>query len=167
MERTPAAQTLAAADAGSPEACVHALYAVISGPPDAPRDWARFRALCRPDARFLLVSRQPDGTPVTQVYDVESFVAEGTREFAQHGLWEREIAGRTERFGCVAHVFSAYESRLDRPDAPVVARGVNSIQLVEEPDGVWRIAHLTWDRETATHPLPPDLGGSASTPATP
>jgi hypothetical protein len=144
---------------GSPQACVHALYEVISGPPEKPRDWARFRALCRPDARFLLATRQADGTPFTQSFDVDAFVAEGTREFAQRGLWERELVGQTERFGRVAHVFSSYESRLDSADAPVVARGVNSIQLVEEPDGVWRIAHLMWDRATGERPLPRELTG--------
>ena len=147
-------------ETSSPEACVHALYAIISGPPELPRDWARFRTLCRPDARFLLATRQADGAPFTQSFDVEAFVTEGTRDFAQRGLWERELVGRMERFGRVAHVFSSYESRLDSADAPVVARGVNSIQLVEEPDGSWRIAHLVWDRATAAQPLPRDLAGA-------
>lgn len=141
----------------TPEACVRALYDVISGPPDEPRDWEHFRALCQPDARFLLATRASDGSTITQSFDVESFVTEGTREFARRGLWEREIVGRTERFGRVAHVFSSYESRLDRPDAPVIARGVNSIQLVLDGRGAWRIAHLTWDRATEAQPLPPDL----------
>jgi len=150
---------MTAPETRSPEACVHALYDVISGPPEAARDWARFRSLCRSDARFLLATRLPDGAPLTQAFDVEAFVAEGTVQFAQRGLWERELVGRAERFGRVAHVFSSYESRLDRADAPVVARGVNSIQLVEEPYGSWRIAHLTWDRAMASQPLPPDLLG--------
>jgi hypothetical protein len=143
----------------TPEGCVHALYAVISGLPEQPRDWGRFRALCRPDARFVLATCTPDGKKLTEVYDVDRFVAEATREFALRGLWERELVGRVERFGRVAHVFSSYESRLDRADAPVVARGVNSIQLIEEPDGFWRIAQLTWDRATPSQPLPPGLAG--------
>ena len=158
---SPPAPSSAFPDGRTPEACVHALYAVISGPPNAPRDWARFRRLCCPDARFLLATRAPDGAPLTHAFDVDAFVAEGTRSFAERGLWERELVGRTERFGRVAHVFSSYESRLDRPDAPVVARGVNSIQLVEEPGGGWRIAHLTWDRLPATQPLPADLAGES------
>jgi hypothetical protein len=164
---SPSPPPLARADDETPEACVHALYTVISGPPDAPRDWARFRRLCRPDARFLLATRGPDGAPLTQAFDVDAFVAEGTRSFAQRGLWERELVGRSERFGRVAHVFSSYESRLDRPDAPVVSRGVNSIQLVEEPDGGWRIAHLTWDRVPAEQPLPPTWRGGAADPEAP
>jgi hypothetical protein len=140
---------------------VQALYAVISGPPEAARDWARFRALCRPDVRFLLATRTADGTPLTAPYDLERFVAEGTREFATRGLWEQELVSRTEHFGRVAHVFSSYESRLDRADAPVAARGVNSIQLVQEDDDAWRIAQLVWDRETPVQPLPAHLDGRA------
>lgn len=147
------------ADTGTPEACVHALYAVLSGPPEESRDWARFRGLCRPDVRFVLATSTAEGDPVTEVYDVDRFIAEGTREFSERGLWERELAGRVERFGRIAHVFSGYESRLDRADAPVAARGVNSIQLIREADGGWRIAQLTWDRETPEQPLPADLSG--------
>jgi hypothetical protein len=146
-------------DSESPEACVHALYEVISGPPELPRDWDRFRALCRPDARFLLATVEPDGTPRTQLWDVEEFIREGTKDFSPRGLWEQEVVGHTDRFGRIAHVFSVYASRLDRPDAPVVSRGVNSIQLVEDLLGAtaaWRIAHLTWDRERAGQMLHPE-----------
>jgi hypothetical protein len=151
------------ADTESPEACVHALYEVISGPPEQPRDWARFRELCRPEARFLLATVGPDGAPLTQLWDVEGFVAEGRKSFAARGLWETELAARTERFGRVAHVFSSYATRLDRPDAPIVSRGVNSIQLVWDPaetgsEGAWHIAHLIWDRERPGSELPRDLG---------
>lgn len=141
----------------TPEACVRALYALISGPAEEPRDWVQFRMLCRPDARFVLATYGADGEAVTMAYDLEQFITEGTREFATRGLWERELVGRVERFGRVAHVFSSYESRVDRVDAPVVARGVNSVQCVKEPDGAWRIAQLTWDRETPDQPLPADL----------
>ena len=47
--------------------------------------------------------RAADGTPLTETYDVERFVAEGAREFATRGLWEQELVGRSERFGRVAN----------------------------------------------------------------
>jgi hypothetical protein len=144
------------ADTESPEACVHALYDVISGPPEQARDWTRFRALCRPDVRFLLASVGEDGEPHTQAWDLESFIRDGTDQFAARGLWEFELVGHTDRFGRIAHVFSVYGSRLDRPEAPVISRGVNSIQLIEEWVGetvAWRIVHLIWDRERAGHLL--------------
>lgn len=153
------------ADSESPEACVRALYEVISGPAELARDWERFRALCRPDARFLLATVGPDGTPETHSWDLEGFIRDGTEHFAERGLWEHELVGHTDRFGRIAHVFSVYASRLDRPDAPVVSRGVNSIQLIDESGGgvpAWRIAHLTWDRERAGNMLLPNLGEAAT-----
>jgi hypothetical protein len=147
------------ADSQTPEACVHALYEIISGPAELPRDWDRFRALCRPDARFLLATIGPEGTPHTEVWDVEEFIRDGTKNFGARGLWEQEIVGHTDRFGRIAHVFSLYASRLDRPDAPVVSRGVNSVQLIEELVGdatAWRIVHLTWDRERAGNMVLPE-----------
>lgn len=151
-------------DTATPERCVEALYEVISGPPDAPRDWTRFRNLCRSNARFLLVRAHPDGTPLTAEWDVEGFVAEGTKRFGEAGLWEREIARRVTRFGRVAHVFSTYETRLRAPDAPVAARGINSIQLVEE-SGEWTIAHLTWDVERPGNELPAEYLPGGNRPA--
>ena len=143
-------------DTASPESCVRALYEVISGPAGAPRDWARFRSLCRPDAAFILAaSIGPAGAPVTERWDVEAFVATGVQEFAAAGLFEREIARRVERFGRIAHVFSTFETRRDGPDAPVAVRGINSVQLVREGDA-WRIAHLVWDVERAPNVLPPE-----------
>jgi hypothetical protein len=147
-------------DSDSPEACVHALYEVISGPPELPRDWDRFRALCRPDARFLLATVGPDGNPQTESWDLEGFIRDGTKDFAARGLWEHELVGHTDRFGRIAHVFSMYASRLDHADTAVVSRGVNSIQLIEELSGgaaAWRIAHLTWDRERVGNMLQPEF----------
>jgi hypothetical protein len=94
---------------------------------------------------------------------VDGFIREGTEHFAVRGLWESELGGRTERFGRIAHVLSAYASRLDEADTPIVARGVNSIQLIWEPNGdggAWLIAHNVWDRERPGLPVPHDLAGS-------
>jgi hypothetical protein len=121
-----------------------------------PRDWDRFRNLCRDSARFLLARVHADGAPATAEWDLEGFMAEGARQFARTGLWGTEVGRHVERFGRVAHVFSAYEARVGMADAPVAARGVNSIQLVCD-DGVWQIAHVAWDTERSGNPLPTDL----------
>lgn len=149
------------ADSESPEACVRALYEVISGPAELARDWERFRAICRPDVRFLLATVGADGALETRSWDLEGFIRAGSEDFAQRGLWEHELTGHTDRFGRIAHVFSVYASRVDGPDAPIVSRGVNSIQLIEESGAgvpAWRIAHLTWDRERAGNMLLPNFG---------
>jgi hypothetical protein len=58
----------------------------------------------------------------------------------------------TERFGSIANVFSTYESRRS-PEGPVIARGINSLQLFH--DGArWWIASATWQDESPRHPIP-------------
>jgi hypothetical protein len=148
------------ADTYSPTSCVLALYQLISGPAEQPRDWDRFRRLCRPDARFVLATMTPEGVPITEHWDVDGFAREGAKQFATQGLWEVELTGRVERFGRIAHVFSSYATRLDRPDAPIVSRGVNSVQLLYDPSsegGEWQISQLIWDRERPGLALPSDL----------
>lgn len=151
----------ASRDSATPESCVLALYALISGAANVPRNWDRFRLLCRPYARFLLATVGPDGAPMTLVFDVDRFATDGAAEFAKRGLWERPLVQRVEQFGRIAHVFSAYETRVDHADAPVVARGVNSVQLVHDVVHGWQIAMLVWDRATDSQPLPADLGGTS------
>lgn len=145
-------------DHRTPEAVVHALYDVLSGPPEKeePRDWDRLRSILLPDARFRIV-RWPDaqGKPVGQLrgWNVEEFIADARVQYGERGFWEREIWGRTERFGGIAHRISAYESVVGSEDADPVGRGVNSFQLVRF-ERRWRIAAVAWDIETPDHPLP-------------
>jgi hypothetical protein len=54
---------------------------------------------------------------------------------------EREVAGKTEVFGKVAHRFSTYEARFDPDDAEPLSLGINSIQLVKVENS-WRVSFL-------------------------
>ncbi|MFO7894653.1 MAG: hypothetical protein R6U63_13035 [Longimicrobiales bacterium] len=145
-------------DHGTPEAVVHALYAALSGSgePESPRDWDRLRSLLLPDARFLM-TRWPDadGKPREDLraWDVDGFITDARSSYGDQGFWERELWGRTERFGNIAHRISAYESVVGSEDADPVGRGVNSFQLVRF-DRLWWIASVIWDVETPSHPLP-------------
>lgn len=154
----------------SPEAVVAELYALLSGPAESeePRDWERFRALLLPDARFLICHGWDDEgrrTPGLREWDVDGFVADARLAYRSEGFWEREIAGRTERFGGVAHRFSSYESRIGSPNSEPVGRGINSIQLVRS-GGRWWIASVVWDTESPDQPLPaPYAAGRDPAPA--
>lgn len=147
-----------AADVETPEAVVTALYDVISGPAESERerDWDRLRALMLPGARFV-IARWPDdeGEPAEDLreWDVEGFVQDAKRFWRDEGFWERELGGRTERFGNVAHRMSSYASRVGSDDADPVSRGVNSFQLVRF-GGRWWIASVVWDVETPERPIP-------------
>ncbi len=133
-------------DAQHIETAVAAIYACISGPAGAPRNWARFRYLHRSDARSLRTVVDADGRPRAEAFDVEAYIANVEPFFAKNDFFEIEIAHRIERFGQVAHVWSLYEAR-SAPDSPtLLKRGANSIQLFH--DGArWWIVSTIWDNE--------------------
>ena len=128
------------------ETLVQAMYACISGPAGAPRDWARFRFLQRPDALSLRTVIDADGRPSAEVFNVESYIRNVEPFFAENSFFEIEIDSRIDRFGQVAHVWSRYEAR-PAPDSPVLLkRGANSIQLFN--DGArWWVVSTIWDNE--------------------
>lgn len=145
-------------DVASPEAIVRAVYESISGPAekDRPREWDRLRSLFLPDARFVLVSwLSPDGNEEKKLraWDVESFIETARSFYHDSAFYEREIGRRVDRFGHIAHVFSAYESREGSEESEPVSRGINSVQVVRA-EGRWWIAHLVWDVERPDRPIP-------------
>ena len=146
----------AAVDAGSIEGIITTLYALISGAPGQPRDWDRFRALFIEGARLIPTNRaihDGQGGHPPEVMDVETFIRTTGPVVQPMGFDERQIAMRVERFGCVAHAWSTYESRRAPGDAEPFARGINSIQLYH--DGArWWVVTVFWDSERAGNPIP-------------
>ena len=143
------------ADADTIENTLVTLYALISGPAGQPRDWDRFRQLFIPGARLIPTNRAihdgPGGHP-PDVMDVEAFIRGSGPILHSMGFEERQIAVRVERFGCVAHAWSTYESR-HAPDEEPFARGINSIQLYN--DGTrWWVVTVFWDSERIDNPIP-------------
>lgn len=125
---------------------VRAIYACISGPAGAPRDWATFRRLHHPRALSLRTVVHDDGSTSAKVFDVEQYIADVTPFFAANSFHEIEVDQRVERFGQVAHVWSVYEAR-PAPDSPaLLKRGANSIQLCRE-HGRWWVVSTIWDNE--------------------
>jgi hypothetical protein len=125
---------------------VRAIYECISGPAGAPRDWARFRHLHRPEALSLRTVVLPDGSTRADVFTQDRYIADVEPFFAANDFHEIDIGHRIERFGQVAHVWSLYEAR-PAPDSPVLLkRGANSIQLCHE-QGRWWVVSTIWDNE--------------------
>lgn len=141
-------------DVGSVDGIVRAYYEVISGPPGAPRQWARDRSLYVEGVRFVAVETGPKG-PRMRVVTHEQFVRWVNAEMVRLGFFEREIHRETRRYGNLVQVFSTYESRT-REDGPVTARGVNSLELVFDGRRWW-IAAATWQDETPDAPIPKEL----------
>jgi hypothetical protein len=149
--RLPAQAT--SPDVATPDAILAALYQVISGDAGVQRDWDRFRNLLHPEARLAPIFTDKQGEDHVRFFTVEQFVEAATANTAEMGFFEREIGRRTERFGSLINVFSAYESFHSLQDPKPFDRGVNSITLMH--DGTrWWILSITWQGESPTRPIP-------------
>lgn len=139
------------ADVGTIEGIVHAYYDVINGPPGAPRQWRRDSTLYTAQATFVAMSER-DGKPVATIQTPEEFRRATNDEFVAKGFYETEIGSRIERFGNVAQVRSAYETR-HTSKGPLLGRGVNYLTLYW--DGTrWWITGAVWDDERGKAKLP-------------
>lgn len=111
LARTAAAQVPPAdpSDVATVDGIVRAYYDVINGPPGAPRQWRRDSTLYMPEVRFVAMSEH-DGKPKADVLTPEQFRRAVDADFIKHGFYEVEIGRRTERFGNVVQVRSAYDT---------------------------------------------------------
>lgn len=160
---TPAARPQ---DVASVDAIIAALYDVISGLAGQKRDWDRFRSLFGPGARLIPTGQRADGTSSMRVFTPEEYAASAATFFDKNGFFEREIGRRTEQFGGVVHAFSAYDSKRAASDTLPFARGINSIQLVNDGRR-WYVMTILWEGERPANriagsylaPLPDDEAG--------
>jgi len=144
-----------AEDVRSIDGIMKAFYEVISGPAGEARQWSRDRTLYIPGVRFVSMGVNAQGEPVARVVDHQQFVDSTDTDLTAKGFFEWEIHRETKRFGNIAHIFSTYESRITK-DGPVIARGVNSIELYWDGKRWW-IAGAIWDEERKANPLPKDF----------
>ena len=135
------------------DAIIASLYDVISGPAGQKRDWDRFRALFVPGARLIPTVKQPTGGSATRVLDPDGYVTASGPTLETNGFYEKEVSRQVEMFGNIAHVFSTYESRRKADDAKPFARGINSIQLMNDGKRWW-VVTVYWQAESPDNPLP-------------
>lgn len=143
-------------DVSSVDGIVAAFYDVVSGPAGRPRQWARDRTLYIPEVKFVSIEyRGTDGKPHASVMNHQAYVESADAGMVRDGFFEREIHRVTQTFGSITHVFSTYEAR-QSAGGPVIARGINSIELFY--DGArWWIAAAQWEDETPAHPIPKEF----------
>lgn len=148
----------APADVRSVDAIIGALYDVISGPAGEARDWDRFRSLFIPDGRLTAVGVTQEGEVRHRAMSVEDYITFAGPGLERNGFFEQEIGRTEERFGHVADLMSAYDSR-QTPEAEPFSRGVNSIQLLHDGERWW-VVSILWDSEREGNPIPERyLGG--------
>ncbi len=141
------------ADVASIDAIIAALYDVISGPAGKKRDWDRMRSLFAPGARLIPTGPRPTGGYGARVGAVEDYITRSAPYLESQGFFETEIARKTDTFGNIAHVFSTYDSRHKAEDPKPFARGINSIQLLNDGKRWW-ILTVFWQGEDEKNPLP-------------
>ena len=144
-----------AEDVSTIDGVITAYYDVITGPPGQPRQWSRDRTLYWPGLRFFSTNVKADGTPTVKVLSHQEYVDATDASLVKGGFDEHEIHRVSYRVGNIAHVMSTYETRQD-PKGPLLARGVNSLDLYW--DGTrWWITAASWDDERPGSPIPPEL----------
>ena len=141
-------------DVATLDGILAAFYEVISGAAGVPRQWGRDRTLYIPGVRFVSLGSS-GGKIRAAVFDHQGYVDATDAFFLSKGFFEREIHRSAVRFGNFTHVLSSYDSR-NTAGGPVIARGINSIQLYWDGSRWW-IAGAVWDDERPDNPIPPDL----------
>ncbi|MEP2026282.1 MAG: hypothetical protein ABJH98_11995 [Reichenbachiella sp.] len=141
-----------AKDVNSEDAIIEALYETISGPKGERRDWERLRYLLTPDAKLIPTRPASETKRVPCYLTLDDFITQGDQWLIENGFFEEEIARKTESFGLITHVWSTYQSKWT-PEGEPFARGINSIQLMNDGDRWW-IVNLYWAAETDDNPLP-------------
>ncbi len=136
------------------DAFVALLYTSISGPAGQKRDVELQKRLFLPGARLAVPHRGKDGKVAISNMDVDAYCKGAFPHMERTGFFEQEIGRRMDRFGNLAHVWSAYESS-EKEGGPK-ERGVNCFQLVFDGDRWW-VTGNTWDEEGEGRPLPGDL----------
>ena len=106
-----------------------------------------------PGARLIPTGITPEGDHVYRVQSLDEWIDGASGYFAQSAFYERAIGNTVQRFGNVAHVFSAYDSRSAPSDAQPFARGINSIQLFWDGERWWGVT-IFWDSERPDNPIP-------------
>lgn len=128
---------------------VVAIDDAVSGPGD--KDRTCMRQLFVPDARLVVLVKNPDGNFVPKTLTVEDWIAR-VKQRGGEVFYERQIKYTSDVFGHMAHLWSTYEVR-PTPDGKATARGINSIQAVNDGHE-WKVEQILWEAESAAEPVP-------------
>ena len=150
QESTPSANP---EDVKTLDSMVETLYSVISGDKGVARDWDRFLSLFKPSAQLIPSGPNADNQIGTRYMTPQEYVERSGPWLEENGFFEIEISRKELHFGTMTHIWSTYESRRKADDPQPFARGINSIQLINDGERWW-IVNIYWtaEREGLTIP---------------
>ncbi len=134
------------------DSTIETLYGVISGDKGVKRDWDLFRFLFVDEAK-LIPTRLIEDKPALTFLTPDGYVERSGAWLEENGFFEKEITRKVETFGTITHVFSTYASFRTSQDTEPFARGINSIQLMNDGNRWW-ILTIYWLNESEEHPIP-------------
>lgn len=140
-------------DVASLDNMMSTLYAVISGEKGEVRNWDRFKNLFVPDARLMPSGKNKEGKMGFRTWTTSEYVEAAGKKLEELGFHEIEINRIVEEYGSLVHVWSTYESYHSKHDKEPFARGINSIQLMNDGERWW-IIQIYWLAESTDNPLP-------------
>jgi len=111
------------------------------------------RSLFMPGARLIPTGPRPGGAYGSRVLTLDEYIEHSSGFFEKEGFYEKEVARVTEQFGQIVHAFSTYESRHAQDDVKPFARGINSMQLMNDGKRWWLVT-IFWQGEDPKTPLP-------------
>lgn len=136
---------------------IDAVYAAISGEVGEERDWDAMRALYLPNARLTAI--RADGV---ESCTLEEYIASKRDFLVGNGFSEGTLVNRVLIYGGIAHAWSSYSGDWTEPDGTKGATiGINSFQLMRQPDDSWRVLSILWQVANADLPLPADMENAA------
>jgi len=141
-------------DVASPDAIIKAMYETISGPAGK-RNWYRERSLFVEGARLIPIGKRVHKDSEFQVMSIEEWIEDAKDYLAENDFYETEIMRKVHQYGNIVQAFSTYEAR-NSPDDPPIARGINSIQLLNM-NKRWWIVTIMWDNESRDNPIPEEF----------
>ncbi len=138
-------------DVATLDGIMKASYEVVSGEVGAVRPWERDLSLHDPQAVYSF-QEEIDGKLQQVSMSLDEFHQLTDTLVATTAFYEREINREVRVFGNIAHVWSTYQTQLEK-NGPVVRRGINSVQLYFA-ENRWWIISWTFDKEKSDRKIP-------------
>jgi hypothetical protein len=141
-------------DVATIENIIRAFYSAISVPAGDKLDQNRLRSLFVPGGR-IAVSMPANASRAADVcfLSPEEYAALSDTGTATEGFFDRNLSNQVEKFGVMAQVYSAFESRTHLEDPKPMARGIKSFELLNSANR-WYIIEVYYDLERPGSPIP-------------